>query len=170
VHLPPATGRLQFHPLVPADDAFILELLNAPGFLANIGDRGVRELGQAREYIAQGPATGYARHGFGLWKICLREDGAPVGICGLIRRDELAFPDLGYALLPQYEGRGLATEAGRAALAHGFRALGMRRIVAIVTPENHGSRAVLGKLGMRESGNLVKDGKALLVYGLDRSS
>jgi RimJ/RimL family protein N-acetyltransferase len=168
--LPLPTARIRFRALVPADDAFILELLNAPGFLANIGDRGVRDLAQARQYIAQGPEASYVRHGFGLWMICLREDASPLGLCGLIQRDELEFPDLGYALLPQYEGRGLATEAGRAALAHGFRALGMRRIVAIVTPENHGSRAVLGKLGMRESGHLVKDGKALLVYGLDRSN
>jgi [ribosomal protein S5]-alanine N-acetyltransferase len=169
MQLPPPTARIQFHALAPTDDAFILELLNAPGFLANIGDRGVRDLGKARDYIAQGPATGYARHGFGLWKICLREDGAPVGMCGLLQRDELPFPDLGYALLPKYESQGLATEAGRAALDHGFHALGMTRILAIVAPRNGGSRAVLGKLGMHETGEIVKDGKPLLVYGLDRS-
>lgn len=170
MRLPPPTARVRFHALAPEDADFIVSLLNTPGFLANIGDRGVRTAEQAREYIAQGPAASYEEHGFGLWKICLREDGAPVGLCGLLQRDELAFPDLGYALLPQHEGQGLATEAGAAALAHGFHALGMARILAIVTRHNAGSRAVLSRLGLRESGELAQGGKTLMVYALDRPS
>ena len=144
-----------------------MDLLNSPGFLANIGDRGVRSAADACRYIAQGPAASYEAHGFGLWKVSRRSDGQAVGLSGLIKRDELAFPDLGYAFLPQHAGQGYATEAGAAALAFGFGRAGLARILAIVKPGNEGSVRVLRKLGMSDRGVGQFDHQVLRVFGKD---
>lgn len=161
------TPRLVLTELAEDDAGFIVELLNSPGFLANIGDRGVRDAGDARRYIAQGPAASYAAHGFGLWKVSLRSDGTPVGMSGLIQREELPFPDLGYAFLPEHQGRGYASEAGRAAVDFGFGTKQLARILAIVRPGNEASMGVLAKLGMGERGVVQLDHQALHVFGVD---
>ena len=143
------TDRLVLRNLTAADDAFILELLNDPGFIKNIGDREVRTLEDARRYVADGPAKSYVKFGFGLWWVGLKADGTPIGICGLIKRDSLEHPDVGYALLERYSGQGYASESGQAVIEYGRRVLGMGRIVAITTPDNDGSIRVLEKLGLR---------------------
>jgi len=143
------TERLQLRHLTPDDAPFILDLLNQPSFLQFIGDRGVRTLDDARQYIAQGPATSYERHGFGLYLTALKASGEPVGLCGLIKRDTLPDVDVGYAFLPQFWAKGYATEAVTAVLAYGRYTLSIPRIVAIVNPDNAGSIAVLQKVGLR---------------------
>lgn len=147
------TERLTVDALtVGRDEAFVLQLLNEPGFLENIGDRGVRDLAGAAGYIEKGPAASYAAHGFGLWRVVEKVSGRPVGICGLIKRDVLEDPDVGYAFLQTSWGRGYAEEAARATLNHGRRVLGLGRIVAITTPGNIGSMRVLEKIGLRAQG------------------
>jgi ribosomal-protein-alanine N-acetyltransferase len=142
------TARLVLRQLELDDAEFILELLNEAAFLRFIGDKGVRSLADAREYIRQGPIESYTRHGFGLYAVCL-QDGTPAGICGLVKRDGLADVDLGFAFLLRHCSRGYAVESAAAVLAHARRALRLRRIVAITTPENAGSIAVLEKIGLR---------------------
>ncbi len=161
------TPRLLLSELTGEDADFIIALLNSPGFLANIGDRGVRTPEDARRYIAQGPAASYAAHGFGLWKATRKSDGAAVGLSGLLKRDELPFADLGYAFLPAYEGLGYASEAGAAALDFGFGRKRLPRILAIVRPGNESSMRVLRKLGMSERGVVQMDHQALHVFGRD---
>lgn len=146
------TDRLFLRHLTPDDDAFILELLNEPGFLRNIGDRKVRSLEDARRYVIDGPAASYAKQGFGLWWVGLKATAEPVGICGLIKRDVLEDPDIGYAFLARFSGRGYASEAGAAVLDYGRRTLGLGRIVAITKPDNDGSIRVLEKIGLRFEG------------------
>ena len=102
------TPRLILRKLGVADAAFILDLLNQESFLRFIGDRGVRSIADAREYIAKGPMASYERFGFGLYLVSLREAGSPVGICGLVKRPGLDDADLGFALLPQHCSRGFA--------------------------------------------------------------
>lgn len=142
------TPRLILRQLTPEDAAFILVLLNTQGFIDNIGDRGVRTLQDAKDYIANGPVISYCEHGFGLFAVVLTENGLPIGICGLIKRPTLTNVDLGYAFLPQYWGKGYAFEAAKAALELG-KTLGINRIVAIVSPQNQASKALLNKLGLR---------------------
>ncbi len=142
------TERLSLRLIADSDAAFILQLLNEPSFLRFIGDRGVRNLDDARAYIENGPVASYARHGFGLWLAQRREDGATIGMCGLLKRDTLDDVDIGFAYLPAYWGRGYAFEAAAAVMAHGSRALGIARIVAIVSPDNAGSIRVLEKIGL----------------------
>lgn len=161
------TERLHLSELSPGDDLFIVELLNSPGFLANIGDRGVRTREDARCYIAEGLVASYTAHGFGLWKVTRRADGLAVGMSGLIKRDFLAFPDLGYAFLPAHAGKGYASEAGAAVLELGFVQRGFVRILAIVQAGNDGSVRVLEKLGMTDRGIRQVDHQVLRVFGKD---
>jgi RimJ/RimL family protein N-acetyltransferase len=143
------TSRLLLRQLQKDDAAFILQLLNEPSFLANIGDKGVRTLEDARQYILTGPQASYAAHGFGLSLVQLREDLTPIGMCGLLKRDGLDDPDLGYAFLPQFWSKGYAFEAASAVMTWAKNTLGLKRIVAITAPENHSSIRVLHKLGLK---------------------
>lgn len=145
------TERLALHELTAEDAPFILELLMSRGFRENIGDRGVCDLESAGGYIERARA-GYAANGFGLWRCDVKATGETAGLAGLVRRDGLEHPDVGYAFLERFWGRGYASEAAAAALAYGREALGLPVIVAITTPANLGSIAVLKKIGMRDAG------------------
>ena len=158
------TERLRLRDLDAADAGFILELVNEPDFIANIRDMGVRDLAQARAYIEEGPRASYARHGFGLQCVELKQTCEPIGICGLVRRDTLPEPDLGYAILARFHGRGYAREAAAAALAHARDALGLARVLAITAPANQPSARVLAALGFREEGDIVIGGKPTKLY------
>jgi len=148
------TQRLRLRHMTAKDAAFVLELLNEPEFIRNIGDRGVRTLEDARRYLQSGPVTGYAKSGFGLYLVELQDDATPVGICGLLKRDYLADVDVGFALREQFRGKGYALEAAQAVMRHGHEVLGLRRIVAITAPHNHASIKLLQRLGLRFERNL----------------
>jgi RimJ/RimL family protein N-acetyltransferase len=135
--------------MVAADAGFILALLNEPGFLRNIGDRGVKSIDDARTYIANGPMKSYEEHGFGLYVVELKESGAPIGICGLIKRASLDDVDVGFAFLESHWRKGYGHEAAAAVMEEGRRAHGLRRIVAVTAPHNQGSIRILEKVGLR---------------------
>ena len=143
------TERLSLRWLATDDAAFILGLLNEPSWLQFIGDRGVRTVDDARNYILNGPVEMYARLGFGLYMVELKEDSSPMGLCGLIKRDFLEDVDVGFAFLPRYWGQGYAYEAAAAVLAYGQEVVGLKRIVAITALDNHRSARLLEKLGLR---------------------
>ena len=146
---PIETARLRLRHLTPEDADFIVELLNEPAFIRNIGDRGVRTAEDGRAYIANGPAASYERHGFGLYAVELKETGQPIGICGLLKRDTLDDVDIGFAFLSRYWSKGYAVEAAKAVAADGRERVGLRRIVAITVPGNEPSIRVLEKIGLR---------------------
>lgn len=141
------TPRLCMRRLHEDDATFILKLLNEPSFLKHIGDRKVRTLDDACDYI-RGQCTGLnGPKEWGMRMIALK-NGAPIGICGLLKREFLDHPDIGYALLPEYTGQGYAAEAADSMLNYGRSALGFDRILAIVNPENDRSVKLLKKVGM----------------------
>ena len=142
------TERLILRHLTTDDAEFILELLNDPSFIRNIGDRNVRTIEDACSYILNGPVTSYAKNGFGLYLVLLKETKEPMGMCGLIKRDGLEDVDIGYAFLPKFWLKGYAVEAARTAKEQA-RSLGLKRLVAITDPANEGSIRVLEKLGLR---------------------
>ncbi len=160
------TERLVLRHLGAADAPFVLRLLNEPSWLQNIGDRGVRTLADAQRYIETGPVEMYRRLGFGLYQVCLKVNGEPVGLCGLLKRDSLDDVDLGFALLPEFWGQGYAREAAAAVMAYGRRELGLSRILAIIARTNDASRRVLERLGFGFEGvvRLGADGEELLLY------
>ena len=154
------TERLALHRFVPGDAPLILELLNDPAWLRFIGDRKVHSLAHARRYLSNGPIHSYSVNGFGLYRVERRSDAAPVGMCGLVKRDSLPDVDLGFALLERHRGHGYAEEAARATLhlAHGD--LGFERIVAIVSPDNERSAALLRKIGFTPERRVAFEGRA----------
>jgi RimJ/RimL family protein N-acetyltransferase len=143
------TDRLMLRKLSVEDAPFILELVNQPAFLRFIGDKGVRTLDDARNYILEGPVDSYDRLGFGLYLVELKESGTAIGMCGLIKRESLEDVDIGYAFLPEFWGKGYAYEAAAAVMALGESAFGLQRIVAVVSTENYSSIKVLEKIGLR---------------------
>jgi RimJ/RimL family protein N-acetyltransferase len=143
------TDRLILRKLTTEDAAFILDLLNQPSFLKFIGDRGVRTLDDAREYILKGPVASYERYGFGLYLTLLKESEIPIGICGLVKRETLEDADIGFAFLPQFWLKGYAFESASAVLAYGKNTLRLKRIVGITSSDNIGSIRILEKLGLR---------------------
>lgn len=152
------TERLILRHLTEDDAPFILELLNEPGFLDNIGDRGVRDLDGARRYVTEGAGASYQQYGYGLWATALRTGGEPIGICGLVKREGLEDADIGYAFLERFWGQGYAKEAAAAVLDHARSVIGLSKVVAITTPANAGSIAVLEKIGLRFAGMIKLPG------------
>ncbi len=152
------TQRLSLRRFEAEDAEFVLALVNDPSWLRFIGDKGVRTLEQARDYIESGPKAMYARTGFGLYLVQVRETGVPVGMCGLIKRDALDDVDIGFAFLDAFRGQGYAQEAAAGTLEHGRSAYGLTRIVAIVKPDNDRSIRLLGKLGMSPERRLTLPG------------
>lgn len=145
--LPLHTNRLTIRELDVGDAAFLLELLNDPGFITFIADRGVRTLDDALAYLRDGPQAMIAQHGYGLWRVSLTDSDEAIGICGILKRDSLPHPDLGYAMLTRHCGHGYAHEAASATLTHAREQLGIGRILAITALENPASIRLLGKLG-----------------------
>ena len=148
------TERLVLCKLELSDAGFILELLNEPAFLRFIGDKGVRTVADARDYLLKGPMASYEKWGFGLYLTCIRSDspercGTPIGICGLVKRDALPDVDVGFALLAHYRSKGYAVESASAVLRHAGQVLRLNRVVAIVAPDNAGSIAVLERIGLK---------------------
>jgi RimJ/RimL family protein N-acetyltransferase len=143
------TERLNLRQLTAQDAEFILELLNEPSFIRNIGDKGVRTIEDARLYILNGPRASYERFGFGLYLVELKQSGESIGICGLVKRESLADVDVGFAFLPRFWSKGYAFESASAVKAHGLETLRLPRVVAIANPDNEGSIRVLEKIGLR---------------------
>jgi RimJ/RimL family protein N-acetyltransferase len=151
------TGRLALHEFNEADADFVLRLVNEPSFLRYIGDRGVRTLVDAQKYIAEGPVAGYARYGHGLLRVVRKSDGVALGMCGVLKRDTLPDPDIGFSFFPEHGSQGYALESAQAVMKHARETLGLGRIVAITTKDNEPSIKLLGKLGFRFDG-LIKFG------------
>ncbi len=143
------TERLSISQLRLTDAPFIFELLNDPDWIRYIGDRNIKTLDNALDYISNGPMKSYLLNGFGLYRVAIQETGTPIGMCGLIKREEIADVDIGYAVLQQYRGKGYAFEAAAAMVEHAKNDWNLQRLVAITSPENNNSIQLLKKLGMK---------------------
>jgi ribosomal-protein-alanine N-acetyltransferase len=161
------TPRLVVRHLEERDAAFVLTLVNDPAWLEFIGDKGVRTLDDARTYLRNGPIDMYARHGHGLYCVESKASGEAIGMCGLIKRDTLPDVDLGYAFLPQARGGGYAFEAASATMNYARETLNLQRVLAIVSPGNTRSIALLERLGFRFEKSLrlpPKEAQETLLY------
>jgi RimJ/RimL family protein N-acetyltransferase len=161
------TERLVLRRFTIDDAEFVLELLNQPSFLRYIGDKGVRNTDDAVRYIQTGPLASYERFGFGLYVVELKDAGAPIGICGLLKRDTLPDVDVGFAFLPQFWSQGYAFESAAAVMSYGREELGLRRIVALTSPDNDASIRLLEKIGLRFEGmiKLASDQSEVRLFG-----
>ena len=163
------TARLRIQHFTLDDAAFVLRLLNEPSFMKFIGDKAVRTQEEARAYLAAGPLAGYVRFGFGLNRVQLKESGEPIGMCGILKRDSLPDPDLGYALLPDYWSHGYAFEAAGAIMNHAEQVLRLPRVLAITNADNAASIRLLEKTKFRLVGpvRLSADEPELKLYSLE---
>ncbi len=134
-----------------------------------IGDKGVRTLEDARNYILQGPVRSYEQFGFGLFLVELKEAAVSIGMCGLLKRETLADVDIGFALRPAFSGQGYGSEAAGATLTYAEEELGLKRIVAITSPDNDASIALLEKLGLtfERRLKLAEDAPEVKLFAVD---
>ena len=167
------TERLILRRLTVEDAPFMLGLLNEPSWLRFIGDRGVRTLDDARRYLLEGPVAMYERLGFGLYATTLKgDDAAPIGICGLVKRDGLDDVDIGFALLPKFWGKGYASEAATAVMDYARNVVGLERVVAITSVDNESSARLLEKIGLRfeKVVRLTPDGEKIRLFAWELGS
>ncbi|MEO5898198.1 MAG: GNAT family N-acetyltransferase [Vicinamibacterales bacterium] len=161
------TARLALRRLNPDDAPFILRVLNEPSFITNIGDRGVRTIDEARDYLLAGPIASYESNGFGLYLVELRAAGTPMGMCGLLKRPQLEHVDIGFSLVPEFWSQGYAFEAAQAVMHFARASLGLERIVAITSGHNDRSGRLLSRLGFTFERNvrMAPDGEELKLFG-----
>lgn len=164
------TARLVLRPFDASDAAFIVDLLNDPAFLEFIGDRQVRTLEDARDYISRGPQAMYAAHGFGLYLVTVAATGDKAGMCGILKREALEHPDVGFAFLPAFRGQGYARESVEAVMSLATEVHGLTRLAAIVDPANTRSIALLQGAGFRTERRITMPGATveLLLMGVER--
>jgi [ribosomal protein S5]-alanine N-acetyltransferase len=132
-----------------------VRLLNEPSWLENIGDRGVRSQADAESYIIKNIWSQYETHGYGMYVLETPPLPTPIGLCGLVKREFLESPDLGFALLPEWVGKAYAAEAARAVIAHAEGHLAIAQLYAIVSRSNHRSMRLLERLGFRHEGAVL---------------
>ncbi len=161
------TQRLNIRELDASDAAFILALVNSPGWLQYIGDRNIKDIHAAVNYINNGPLASYHKNGFGLYLVALKGNKVSIGMCGFLKRDTLPNPDIGFALLPQYTGNGYALEAAVALLAYAGNVLKLEKILAITLEKNLRSVQLLTKLGLvfEKKVILAHNEKELMLFG-----
>ena len=159
------TERLFLREIVESDASFINALLNTKSFIKFIGDRGVRSDDEARLFIRDRYRQSYIEHGYGLYSVIHKADDIPIGVCGFVRRDTLPGPDIGFAFLPEYEGKGYGNESASALMEYGRNTLGFENVYAITSLNNDASEKLLRKLGFDlEAVRDMPDGESLKVF------
>jgi len=164
------TERLRLRWFDRSDAPFVFRLLNEPDWIRFIGDKHLSTLDDASRYIENGPVAMYRREGFGLYAVESKETGFPIGMCGLIKRDTLDDVDLGFAFLSEFHGQGYAFEAAAAVMAFAHDVLALRRVVAIVSPDNAKSISLLEKLAFHFEKMLRMQGaeEEVALYAFER--
>lgn len=145
----PVTDRLILTYISPSDAPFILELMNTPTWKRFIGDRNLKTEEDAANYIINRLMPSYALNGFGFYLCSLKADNLPIGICGMVKRDSLEHTDIGFAFLPQFEGKGFGYESASAVMHYAQTTLGIQTLAGICNSDNASSIALLKKLGLR---------------------
>ncbi len=163
------TKRLILQKAVKTDASFFYELLNSPNWIEFIGDRGIKTTEDALSYIDNSLINSYEINGYGLYKMSLIKDKTPIGICGFVKRDYLEHPDIGFAILPQYEGNGFVSEAATATLSYGLSKLRFKQIFGITTESNVKSQHLLLKIGLKKHGFFTNENKEkdLLLFSIN---
>ena len=160
------TERLFLRPTNTEDAEFLLELLNSPKWLKNIGDRNVRSYQDAINYIETKIKSQQARLGFSNYTVIRKSDQAKIGTCGLYDREGLEGVDIGFAFLPAYEKMGYAYESASKMMEMGIQHFGLKSISAITIKENTDSQKLIEKLGLKFKKHirLPNDNEELLLY------
>ncbi len=160
------TERLKLRQFTFEDSKFIIELLNSEGWIKYIGDRNVKSEDDAKNYLLNGALKSYELNGYGLWLVETKEDKIPIGMCGIINRTDLENTDIGFALLPEFTGKGFAFEIANATMIYAKEQLKLDPILGITVSYNINSINLLTKIGMRfiKTINLLDDPEELMLF------
>jgi [ribosomal protein S5]-alanine N-acetyltransferase len=160
------TERLILRPTSAEDAPFLVSLFNSPKWIQNIGARNVHSAEEAAAYIEQKMLPQREKLGYSTFTIIRQEDQEKVGLCGLYDREGLEGIDLGFALLPEHEGKGYAFEAANELKRAGVEEFGISQIRAITTKDNLATLKLLEKLGLKFSGivKLPNDEREFVLY------
>lgn len=159
------TERLLLRKYTLMDAPFVYILMNTEGWLKNIGDRNIKTVEDAENYIQVNYFSMYENHGYGPYLVSLKETEKPIGSAGLYKRDDLDHPDIGFAFLPEYFNQGFAYEAASAVLNFASEELRISKVLGFTLAENSNSIKLLKKLGLSEAGIYTyKDGEELLLF------
>ncbi len=158
------TERLIIEKASLNDTTFFFELLNSPNYLEFIGDKNIKSLEDASNYIQESLINSYEKNGFGFYKLSIKSNQQFIGAIGFFQRDYLDFPDIGYAILPQNEGNGYVSEAAKAVFEYGKNKLKLKTIVGITTEDNIGSQKILTKIGLTLKNKIKVKDEELLYY------
>ena len=143
------TNRLIISKITLDDAAFFLELVNIPNFIKYIGDRNLKTVEDAKTYLKNGTLKSYEDFGFGFYKLLLKEENnKAIGTCGLVKREQLDNVDIGFAMLPEYEGKGFGYESCIAVLKLAKEQFKLNKVLAITLPTNNNSIKLLEKIGL----------------------
>ncbi len=157
------TERIRIEKATLEDSSFFLELLNSPNWIEFIGDRGIKTEEDAADYIQKSLIDSYKENGYGLYKMVLKKENKPIGICGFLKRNYLKNADIGFAILPEYEAKGYTYEAVKETMNYGISSLQLNPILAVTISENTKSRNLLNKIGLKEIG-MIKPNKSKVEF------
>lgn len=161
--------RISLRKFTDADAPFIIRLLNSKGWLDFIGNRNVKSIEDAFNYLNKSIYSGYNDNGYGLWKVTLNETDEPIGMCGLLKRTDLPSSDIGFAFLPEYIGQGFGQEASKAVLQIAAERFKLDEVLAITDPANTKSIGLLIKSGFGFSKSVsMHEGKETLLLFSNR--
>ena len=141
------TERLIIRQFELSDSDFIIRLLNEEAFIRYIADKNIRTQQDAIHYLKHGPMASYDKYGFGLNLVYLKSDNTPIGMCGVLKRDELEYPDLGYAFLAEFADKGYASEAAEKTLKVTMATCSLDTVFAVTLLDNSRSNKLLKKVG-----------------------
>ncbi len=152
--------RLQMDPIHLNDSSFVFELLNTKGWIQNIDDKKIHHLQDAELYIQKLNDN----PNFNYWVIRLSTNHTSIGVVSCMQRDYLPYADIGFALLPSFEGHGYALEASRALLKTLSELDFTEYLMATVLPDNLSSVNLIKKLGLEYDHDILENDHTLEVY------
>jgi RimJ/RimL family protein N-acetyltransferase len=162
------TPRLILRLLNKSDTAMIVELLNEKTFIDNIADKQVRTKDDALNYINNGPLAMQRDFGFSLYCCVRKSDGETIGISGMIKRDGIEHPEVGFAFFSRCCQQGYGFESAQAVIEHASKTLAIEHLQAICNPDNNASIALLTRLGFSFNKNITLDENDKIVMLFDR--
>lgn len=163
------TERLILREFTLADAPFIITLLNTPAWIEFIGDRNVHSVKDAENYLTNGPMKSYSENGYGLCCVLIKDTPEPIGMSGVIKRNGLENPDIGFAFLPEHNGKGFGYEIAKAILRYADEVLKFPAVDAITNDHNQSSIGLLKKLGFSFSKEITLPGsdEVLLLFRIN---
>lgn len=163
------TERLFLKPTNTEDAEFIFNIMNTPKYYKYIGDRNLKNLEDAENYIKEKMIPQYENLGYGNFTVILKSDGTKIGFCGIYSRPNLEVSDIGFAFLEEFEGKGFAYEASSLLKGLAKEEFGLKKLSGITLEINHPSRKLLERLGLKFQKKFFMEGdpEELMYYELE---